>query len=236
MGRKKNNTSGTDVDAKQSTPLAQRLSTLITDTNELKEYLGCSIQAINQYKLGISRPSLENLCKIADFYGVSTDYLLGRTETRSPNATIQAVCEYTGLSESAISCLHSAKLQNQNLRQNPMHARIHAPWEPDNLDMLSYLLTNRKFFIGVLDKFIELGVCAVSLLKPIHLLAPEEFRDIPKDHVLLTGVEYFDYLRYELLHYIEQIIDRFTSEIRDANNANMDDEGGSDNGFNQETD
>ena len=73
MGRKSSATSGMNVAEKQATPLAQRLNELITDSNGLKDFLGCSIQAVNQYKLGISRPSLENLCKIADFYGVSTD-------------------------------------------------------------------------------------------------------------------------------------------------------------------
>ena len=73
MGRKRSKTSEMDVAEKQKTPLAKRLSKLITDGNELKDFLGVSAQAINQYKLGLSRPSLENICQIADFYGVSTD-------------------------------------------------------------------------------------------------------------------------------------------------------------------
>lgn len=63
MGRKRSYTSGMDVAEKQETPLAMRLSELITDGNALKEFLGVSAQAINQYKLGLSRPSLENLCR-----------------------------------------------------------------------------------------------------------------------------------------------------------------------------
>ena len=75
MGRKRSDTSKMNVAEKQETPLAKRLSELITDGNELKDFLGVSAQAINQYKLGLSRPSLENLCKIASYYGVSADYL-----------------------------------------------------------------------------------------------------------------------------------------------------------------
>lgn len=107
MGRKKNATSDMNVAEKMCTPLAQRLDTLITDSSALKEFLGCSIQAINQYRLGTSRPSLENLCKIADFYGVSTDYLLGRTpdDVRTPDMDKRGVCAYTGLSEKAVSRL-----------------------------------------------------------------------------------------------------------------------------------
>ncbi|HIX30578.1 MAG TPA: helix-turn-helix domain-containing protein [Firmicutes bacterium] len=102
MGRKRSKTSEMDVAEKQKTPLAKRLSKLITDGNELKDFLGVSAQAINQYKLGLSRPSLENICKIADFYGVSTDYLLGRTDTPSIEEDTQTASKTTGLSEDSI--------------------------------------------------------------------------------------------------------------------------------------
>lgn len=115
MGRKKNTTSEMDVAEKLSAPLTQRLNELITDSNELKDFLGCSIQAVNQYKLGISRPSLENLCKIADFYGVTTDYLLGRTNEPTANIDRRAACDYTGLSSKAVEHLHrlSTRLQKK---------------------------------------------------------------------------------------------------------------------------
>lgn len=82
MGRKPTPTSRMNVAEKQDTVLAKRLDELITDVSALKVYLGISAQAINQYRLGISRPSLENLCKIADYYHVTTDYLLGRTSMK----------------------------------------------------------------------------------------------------------------------------------------------------------
>ena len=108
MARKKSPATELNVAEKQELPLAQRLNGLITDVNKLKEALGVSAQAINQYKIGTSRPSLENLCKIADFYGVSTDYLLGRTKTPTINPTVQAAVEYTGLSEVTINSLRDA--------------------------------------------------------------------------------------------------------------------------------
>ena len=108
MARKKSPATEMNVAEKQELPLAQRLNGLITDVNKLKEALGVSAQAINQYKMGTSRPSLENLCKIADFYGVTTDYLLGRTGTKSINPTVQAAAQYTGLSEATINSLRDA--------------------------------------------------------------------------------------------------------------------------------
>ncbi len=37
---------------------------------------------INRYELGLREPDFDTLIKIADFFNVSTDYLLGRTENR----------------------------------------------------------------------------------------------------------------------------------------------------------
>lgn len=113
MGRKKSPASDLDVREKTLTPLAQRLGDLITDANELREHLGVTMQAVNQYKLGLARPSLENLCKIADFYGTTTDFLLGRSEVKSQDATVQAATTYTGLSEKAATILHQLKYDVQ---------------------------------------------------------------------------------------------------------------------------
>lgn len=51
--------------------------------------------------------SFATLCQIADYYQVSTDYLLGRTDAKSPETDVRAVCEYTGLSDSAVNALHN---------------------------------------------------------------------------------------------------------------------------------
>ena len=107
MGRKKSQACEMDVREKARTPLASRLDELCDDAEALRQHLGVSVQAVSQYRLGVSRPTLENLCKIADFYHVTTDYLLGRTDTRSPEGTLQGVVAYTGLSEKAVQKLHA---------------------------------------------------------------------------------------------------------------------------------
>ncbi len=49
--------------------------------------------------------AIHYLCALADLYGVSTDYLLGRTNIASTNDDIQVACKVTGLTEEAISKL-----------------------------------------------------------------------------------------------------------------------------------
>lgn len=46
------------------------------------ELMGIPPRCISQYERGDRKPSVETLKKIAVFYGVTTDYLLGLTEDR----------------------------------------------------------------------------------------------------------------------------------------------------------
>lgn len=94
---------------KANTRLAKRLQALITDSQALAKHLGCSIQAVNQYKQGTAFPKVGNLIKIADYYNISVDYLFGITDTKTRNTDVQAVVEYTGLSEDSVKRLHELK-------------------------------------------------------------------------------------------------------------------------------
>lgn len=46
--------------------------------------LGTSHQAYQKYEYGTAEPTFDNLSKLADFYGVTTDYLLGRETEPKP--------------------------------------------------------------------------------------------------------------------------------------------------------
>lgn len=46
---------------------------------ELASYLNVSIGTISNYENDVHHPDLNTLCRIADFFAVTTDYLLGRS-------------------------------------------------------------------------------------------------------------------------------------------------------------
>lgn len=50
---------------------------------------------------------VEYLNCFSDLYGVSTDYLLGKTDIKNPDISVREICEYTGLSEESIPILHA---------------------------------------------------------------------------------------------------------------------------------
>ena len=51
---------------------------------DLAKYLQCTQVCYSQYELGKRDIPTQTLIKLADFYNTSTDYLLGRTDTREP--------------------------------------------------------------------------------------------------------------------------------------------------------
>lgn len=68
---------------------SERLERLIADTktnrNQISKATGISSGLMTEYVQGKKTPS-DNLVKLADYFGVSTDYLMGRTN--SPTSTI----------------------------------------------------------------------------------------------------------------------------------------------------
>lgn len=50
----------------------------------IASYLGCSQVAYSYYEIGKRALPIDLLCKLADYYQCSTDYLLGRTNEKKP--------------------------------------------------------------------------------------------------------------------------------------------------------
>ena len=77
--------------------------------NKLAKILDVTPAAVSQYRNGRTRPSDENLQKLAGIFNCSTDFLLGRNENPSPNYDIQIACRMTGLTEEAIDNISKYK-------------------------------------------------------------------------------------------------------------------------------
>lgn len=67
--------------------LAERLYDLRKEQGLIQERaakeLGISLKSYCRYEGGEREPTASVLVRMADFYGVTTDYLLGRTEERT---------------------------------------------------------------------------------------------------------------------------------------------------------
>lgn len=52
---------------------------------EVAEFLGIQQTVYSRYERGFQTIPVEHLLKLADFYHVSTDYMLGRTNSKAVN-------------------------------------------------------------------------------------------------------------------------------------------------------
>lgn len=60
---------------------------------KLSKDIGVTQGMISYWKSGDRIPSAENLIALADYFGCSVDYLLGRTDEKKPPATQQEALE-----------------------------------------------------------------------------------------------------------------------------------------------
>ena len=89
---------------------SSRLRSLLEEKNiskqKLADEIGVSRQAISQYCDGSTVPNADKLLKIAEYFNVSLDYLVGKTEAKTDNKDVQFICDYTGLTDEAVNALH----------------------------------------------------------------------------------------------------------------------------------
>ncbi len=71
----------------------------------LAEFLGVTPQQISNYTVGTSLPDFNCICKLADFFKISSDYLLGISEYKNPDINIREISKITGLTELSIEKL-----------------------------------------------------------------------------------------------------------------------------------
>jgi transcriptional regulator with XRE-family HTH domain len=88
-----------------------RLRKLMDDTQtkqqKLADITGVKRQCVAQWKDGKTKPDIINLQIIANYFDVSTDYLLGLSDVRSRDELTRATAEKYGLDEEALSALAS---------------------------------------------------------------------------------------------------------------------------------
>lgn len=71
--------------------------------------VGVSRQSLGHYETGTRFPDTETLRKIALALRVSSDYLLGLTDVKSPDTSARSICKETRLSEKAVEILKRDK-------------------------------------------------------------------------------------------------------------------------------
>lgn len=152
MPRKPNTTNSSYND-----PLPKALRVLMNDKSitqdKLANALNVSRQMISQYCSGASAPSPQAIAKIAKYFHVSADYLLGLSPEKSPEMEVQAIYDFLGLSGTAVNYLRTLRTVSQ------------LPPKSNRLQVLSALLEEKQFdlFLALCEKYVDLLRMTTSL-------------------------------------------------------------------------
>ena len=84
---------------------------------KLSETVGISTSNLADYENDAKNPTIDRLRRIAEFYGVSLDYIAGTTDVKDIDLSTRAICDATGLSEDAVTVLQ--KMQHQLMSPDP---------------------------------------------------------------------------------------------------------------------
>ena len=81
--------------------------------NQIAADIGVTPQAFSYFMNG-REPSYDILMQIANYYGVSVDWILGNSDVRNTDISMRKICETTGLSEGALNALLLIKDMDDN--------------------------------------------------------------------------------------------------------------------------
>lgn len=108
-----------------------------TTQKKLGDFVGVRPQTISLYTTGQSYPDINGLRKIAEYFEVSADWLIGLTDARTTDPIEQAAFNALGLSERAIRYLLAI---NQIPKGGP-----YKPHGIERVELLSFLLSKPLF-------------------------------------------------------------------------------------------
>lgn len=117
---------------------------------DLAKFMGVKREAISQWENGSRGIKAGDVARLAQFFGVTSDYLLGLTKAKTVDWDVQSVCTSTGLSDNAVKALISVNADQDSVSQHMIafiSDLITAPdgvWEAVSLNAARYAMLSRK--------------------------------------------------------------------------------------------
>ena len=105
MEKSKYNNNSNHQFAKRMTKLMDIKKTQGGNQQDVADYIGVTRQSISQYCNGNSFPTADKVILLAEYFGVSADYLLGISDIKSVNADLQSTAAYLGVGENIVNNL-----------------------------------------------------------------------------------------------------------------------------------
>jgi transcriptional regulator with XRE-family HTH domain len=176
----------------------RRFKGLIGVTKKLGEVakeLDVSRPTISNWLQGICVPNQAAALRIAEHYNVSVNWLQGISDNPTTDTSVEAICNYTGLSQEAIEALH-----NYNTNNNPNYLLL-PEWINDNRAVMSQL-----FELSIIQDIVynTFGLMQASDIQIHHEMDYTAFMDNDKD---------CDIGKLKLFETFERIVNTFDRRV-----------------------
>lgn len=187
-------------------------------------------QTVSQYVNGISEPGYETLIKIADYFDVSIDYLLGRSKDKRRSPSIY---DSIGLSEESITLLRLSQEGMQGVKTNeklsaflPNHQFYRdffdseEPYKDSGRQKIEEIATNsgirklRLYLPEFIDKMIELAVSNPIIIENFSQIVNCENHFGGIDDIISSD-EFVRFRIYEITKYINDYLLEWFSTYRE---------------------
>lgn len=164
------------------------------------EMTGISRTTINFWYNGQRVPDSVNLATLCRTLDCSCDWLLGLTDIQSIDASKQAACVYTGLSETAITQVKKM--------------------DAERLDMLNRMLTSERFplFLMMLGEIRENAGQVrdnINKINNLDRLVPQIGGEFDRSRAVMNE----NYMLYGVLSYFTESANRLASDVCDVDLA-----------------
>lgn len=131
-----------------------RLRNLINESKDITqdkvaEIVGVTRQTVGNWCNGDSSPDAAALCKIADIFDVSIDWLMRENAPQKMDVEVSSICKYTGLNAIAIERLHEAANISDRLTACFLNETISKLISSKSID--SFCLSVENYFLAVKD-------------------------------------------------------------------------------------
>lgn len=216
--------------------IGERLSELRKEREltqlDVAEQTGIQRTIINYYECGARKLKLDDLLTLSDFYKVSTDYLLCKTDIKTNNEDIKRICEATGLSENAVEAvsnhLNTSKRYydyQEFLKSGQYTASVFMPeYYEISAEILNTVLTSSHFW-NIIFNLTMIKTTSNHITKDFDIIyiyklllendKTPEFKEMLEKYMEMnTNIDIY---RYSVIKNIEKISDLFDIRNNEAN-------------------
>lgn len=170
----------------------------------LAKSLGIAKTTLAAYEQGKNEPNINMLKKIADYFNVSTDYLLGLTNIETPDVTLSFISNYLGLKIRSIEGLHALtisettdKIAAQRLNTLNLLFEPHCELLSQISDYLHFTATHFKNFYDDSSNALE-PISELELWDDVEKISYSDDWDMWSKALLLVIEEELIYLRQKI--------------------------------------